>query len=81
MLYFETIVIDVDDECAFPKKPNKVVDVNYKFQEIWGAKMPWPKPIFNDVRLVFVVRCCVCIKIEMKGKKKVVKQDSIEKCK
>jgi len=70
---FETIVIDVDDACAFLKKPKKIVDVNYKFQEIWVAKMPWEKPISNDIRLVFVVRCRVCIKIETKEKKLVMK--------
>jgi len=33
---FETIVIDVDDECVpLPNKPKKVVaDVNHKFQKI-----------------------------------------------
>jgi hypothetical protein len=33
---FETIVIDVDDECVPPpNKPKKVVvDVNHKFQKI-----------------------------------------------
>jgi hypothetical protein len=33
-----------------PKKPNKVViDFNCKVQDIWVVKMPWVKPIFNDV--------------------------------
>jgi hypothetical protein len=32
---FETIIIDVDDECVpLPKKPKKIVDVNHKFQKI-----------------------------------------------
>jgi hypothetical protein len=41
--------------------------------------MPWAKPVFNDIGLDFVVRCCVCTKTEKKGEKLVVKQDSIEK--
>ncbi len=63
-----------------PMKLKKVVDVNYKFQNIWVVKMPWTKPIFNDIGLVFIMRCHVCTKIEKKEKKYlVVKQDFIEK--
>jgi hypothetical protein len=66
----ENIVIDVDEDCVpFPKKPKKVVaNVNYKFKEIWVMKMPWAKPIFNNVGLVCIVRCCVCTKIERRKK-------------
>jgi len=74
----ETTIIDIDDECVPPpKKPEKVVvDLNCKFQEIWVVKMPWVKPIFNEVGLVSIVRCH-----ELKGKKKklVAKWDFIEK--
>ncbi len=41
--------------------------------------MPWLKPIFNKVGLVFVVKCHVYTKIERKEKKLVVKWGSIEK--
>jgi hypothetical protein len=41
--------------------------------------MPWAEPIFDDIGLVFVVRSCVCTKVENKGKNLVVKQNSIEK--
>jgi hypothetical protein len=41
--------------------------------------MPWAEPIFNEVRLVSIVKCHVCTKIERKGKKLVVKKDSIKK--
>jgi hypothetical protein len=72
---FETIVINNDDECVpLPKKPKKfVVDINHKFQKIWAMKMPWAKPIFNEVGLVYVVKCHVCTKIERKEKYLVVK--------
>jgi hypothetical protein len=42
-------------------------------------KMRWEKPIFNEVGLVYVVRCHVLIKIKRKEKILVVKWDSIEK--
>ncbi len=77
----ETITIDVDDEyIPFPRKTRKVVtNVNCKFQEIWVVKMPWAKPIFNEVGLVSTMKCCVCTIIERKEKKLVVKWDFIEK--
>jgi hypothetical protein len=40
-------------------------------------KMPWAEPIFNDVGLVCIVKCCVCTKIERKEKKLVVNWVSI----
>jgi hypothetical protein len=57
-----------NDECVpFPKKPKKVVaNVKCKFQEMWAMKMPWVEPIFHDVGLVCIVRCCVRTKIESK---------------
>jgi len=68
---FETVVIDVDDEYVpLPKIPKKVVaNVNYKFQKIGAMKLPWVEPIFNEVGLVFTMRCCVCTRIERKEKK------------
>jgi hypothetical protein len=77
----ETIVIHVDDEYAFkPKKPKKVeTDVNHKFQEIWVVKMPWAKPISNEVGVVSIMKCRVSTIIKRKGKKLVAKWDSIEK--
>jgi hypothetical protein len=30
--------------------------------------MPWAKPIFNEVGLVYVMKCHVCTKIERKEK-------------
>jgi hypothetical protein len=68
---FETIVIDVDDECdLLPQKPKKVVvDVNHKFLKIWTMKMVCAKPIFNELGWVYVVKCHVCTKIEKEGKK------------
>lgn len=42
-------------------------------------KIPCAEPIFNDVGLVSIVRCCVCTIIKRKGKKLVVTWDSIEK--
>jgi hypothetical protein len=68
---FEIVVIDVDDECVpLPKNPKKVVaNVNYKFQNFWGFKMPKVEPIFNEGGLVFAMRCHVCTKIERKEKK------------
>jgi hypothetical protein len=52
------VIIHIDDECALaPKKPKKVViNVNCKFQEIWVVKMPWEKPIFNEVVVVFIMK-------------------------
>jgi hypothetical protein len=72
---FETVVIDVDDECVLlPEMPKKVVaNVNCKFQKIWAMKMPWVEPIFNEVGLVSTMKCRVCTKIERKEKNWVVK--------
>jgi hypothetical protein len=72
---FETIVINVDDECVpLPKIPKKVVvNVNYKFQNICGMKMPRVEPIFNGGGLISAMRCHVCTKIERKEKNLVVK--------
>ncbi len=48
-----------------PKNPKKLVtNVNYKFQEIWAIKMPWLEPIFNEVGVVSIMKCCVCTKIK-----------------
>jgi hypothetical protein len=50
-----------------------------KFQEIWFVKMPWIKPIFNEVGVVFIMRCYIRIIIKKKEKIMVAKWDSIEK--
>ncbi len=55
------------------------INVNCKFQVVWGLKMPWAKPIFNEVGLVTSMKCHVCSKIENKDKVLVAKWDSIEK--
>jgi len=67
---FETVVIDVDDECVpLPKILKKVVvNVNCKFQKIWAMKMPWVEPIFNEVRLVSAMN--VVFVPKFKGRKK-----------
>jgi hypothetical protein len=78
----ETIIINVDDECApAPKTHKKVeIDVNYKFQEIWVIKMPWAKLNFNEVGVVSTMKCDnVCTKIERKEEIFVAKWDFIEK--
>jgi hypothetical protein len=78
----ETIIINVDDECALaPKTYKKVmIDVNYKSQEIWAVKMPWAELNFNEAGVVFAMRCDnVCTKIERKEEIFVVKWDFIEK--
>jgi hypothetical protein len=51
----EIVIIDVDDEFTLVPKTHKnvVINVNHKFQEIWVVKMPWVKPIFNEVGVVF----------------------------
>ncbi len=41
-------------------------------------KMPWAKPIFNEVGLVSTTKCYVCTKIERKENNLVVKKDFIE---
>jgi len=77
----ETIIINVDDECApIPKTHKKVkIDVNYKSQEIWAIKMPWAELNFNEVGVASVVRCDnVCTKIE-REEIFVAKWDFIEK--
>jgi hypothetical protein len=76
----ETIIIDVDDEHAPIPKTHKLVvtDVDCKFQEIWALKMPWAKPIFNEVGVVFTMKCCVCTIVETKEKIQIVNWDSIE---
>jgi hypothetical protein len=58
----EIIVINVDDEFSpTPKTHKKVVtDVDHKFQEIQAIKMSRAKPIFNEVGMVFIMKCCVC---------------------
>jgi hypothetical protein len=38
--------------------------VNYKFKDVWALKMPWAKPIFNEVGLVTFLKCHLCSKIE-----------------
>jgi hypothetical protein len=78
----ETIIINVDDECApTPKTHKKVmIDVNYKSQESWAVKMPWAKLNFNEVGMVSIVKCDnVCTKIERKEEIFVAKWDFIEK--
>lgn len=66
----ETVVIDLDDEFTrVPKTHKKVVtNVNYKFQEIWVVKVPWAKPIFNELGVLFTMICHVCMRIERKEK-------------
>jgi len=59
--------IVVEDVHVFnPKKWKKNFDinVNHKFQDVWALKMPWGKPIFNEIRLVISMKCHVCFKIE-----------------
>jgi hypothetical protein len=77
----EIVVIDLDDEFILvPKTHKKVVtNVNYKFQEIWVVKVPWTKPIFNEVGVVFTMICHVCMRIERKEKNLVTKWDFIDK--
>ncbi len=41
--------------------------------------MPWAKPIFNDIELVYAMKCCVCTKIKRKGKILVFRWDSVDK--
>ncbi len=50
-----------------------------KFQEIWTIKMPWIKPIFNEIGVVSIMRCYVCIIIKRKEKILTTKWDFIEK--
>jgi hypothetical protein len=78
---FETVVIDVDDECVpFLEIPKKVVvNVNCEFQKTWAMKMPWVEPIFHEVGLVSTMRCPIYTKIERKGKNWVVKWNFIIK--
>jgi len=74
--------IVVEDVHVFnPKKWKKTFDinVNHKFQDVWALKMPWGKPIFNEIRLVISMKCHVCFKVENKDKLLVAKWDSIEK--
>jgi hypothetical protein len=47
--------------------------VNYKFKDVWALKMPWAKPIFNEVGLVTFLKCPLCSKIEKKNKVLVAK--------
>jgi hypothetical protein len=57
-----------------PKKWKKdETNVNYKFQKVWALKLPWVKPILNEVGLVGDVKCCVCTNIERKEKVFVIK--------
>jgi len=42
-------------------------------------KMPWVKPIFNEIGLVYAMKCRVCTRIERKWKKLVIKWDFIVK--
>jgi hypothetical protein len=64
----EIIVIDLDDEFTNVPKTHKkvVINVNHEFQEIWVVKVPWAKPIFNEVGVVFTMICHVCMRIERK---------------
>jgi hypothetical protein len=66
----ESIVIDLDDEFTLDPKTHKRVgtNVNCKFQEIWVIKVPWEKPIFNEVGVVFTMVCHVCMRIQRKEK-------------
>jgi len=75
------VVIDLDDEFTLVPKTHKkvVINVNCKFQEIWVIKMPWAKPIFNEVTVVFTMICHVCRRIERKEKNLVAKWDFIDK--
>jgi hypothetical protein len=41
--------------------------------------MPWIEPIFNEVHVVSIMKCCVCTKIKRKEKIMVTKWDFIEK--
>jgi hypothetical protein len=74
-------VANVKEACAPPpKKPNNVVNnFNYKVQDIWVVKMPWEDLIFNDVWLVFDVKCYGYTKIRRKEKVLDTKWDSIIK--
>jgi hypothetical protein len=38
--------------------------VNYKFKDVWALKMPWAKPIFNEVGLVIFVKCMFVLKLK-----------------
>jgi hypothetical protein len=42
------------------------IDVNRKFKDVWALKMPRIDPIFNEVKMVISIKCCVCFKIEKK---------------
>jgi len=42
-------------------------------------KMPWEEPIFNEIGLIFTMKCHVCTKTERKEKNWVVKWDFIVK--
>jgi hypothetical protein len=35
------------------------INVNRKFQDVWALKLPWAKPIFNEVGLVIYMKCHV----------------------
>jgi hypothetical protein len=57
--------IVVEDVHVFnPKKWKKTFDtnVNHKFQGVWALKMPWAKPILNEVGMVTSMKCHVCFK-------------------
>jgi hypothetical protein len=42
------------------------IDVNRKFKDVWALKMPWRDPIFNEVKMVISIKCCVCLKLRKK---------------
>ncbi len=50
-----------------------------KFQDVWFMKMPWAEIIFYAPGNLSVVRCKVCIKIEIKDNFLNPKWDSLEK--
>ncbi len=50
-----------------------------KFQDVWFMKMPWAETIFDVTKNLSIVRCKVCIKIEIKDNFLNPKWDSLEK--
>ncbi len=50
-----------------PKNGRKVkLMLTTSFKRFWTLKMPWVKPILNEVGLIGNVKFCVCTHIERK---------------